>query len=312
MAITVCGEALIDLMGDSDGTTPVVTYGGSPMNTAVALAKLGDRVRFLGRLGNDRYADELAEHLLSNGVDVSLVVRTTEPTSIARVTKLSDGVNEYDFQFESTANFSWKAGDFPKSVGDWLHFGSLVYLVEPGANVFLQWAERTTAPMSVDLNIRPSVEPDRERYMERVIRVLRMVGARAGIVKLSMDDLSWLFPSAQQDLGSAITIVRDWLGQYGISLVVVTLGEGGSLAVQPGGKLTLVPGFPVRVVDTVGSGDVFMAGFLSIWLAGNEELTLALRYGNAAAALACTRVGANPPTGDEVEAFLLSQVSSSQ
>ena len=309
MRMTVCGEALIDLFQSPNPDERLSSLGGSPLNTAVALGKVGESVSFLGRLGDDHYADELMTHLETNGVDTSLVVRVSEPTSIANVTQLPGGMNEYEFDFAGTANFGWRRADFPRSVGDWLHFGSLVYLVEPGASSFLRWVQKIDCQISVDLNIRPSVEPNRERYWGKVLQVLSFVGSKQGIVKLSLDDLAWLIPGSADDLGSAITVLRDWLTEYGLNLILLTLGDGGALAIQKIGKLTLVPGFQVEVVDTIGAGDTFMAGFLSIWLRGEQDLTLALRYGNAAAALSCGRVGANPPTSEEVEEFLIAQVA---
>lgn len=308
MRITVCGEALIDIFQSSVQEDVIATCGGSPMNTAVALSKLEESVSFLGRLGNDRFADDLMGHLRLNGVDTALVVRTQQPTSVATVTQLSGGINEYEFDFAGTANFGWRPDDFPTAIDGWLHFGSLVYVVEPGASVFLNWLQRVRSPVSVDLNIRPSVEPNREAYWMKIRQILTLVGSRKGIVKLSQDDLAWLIPSSDEHFSSSINTLRSWLSEYGVSLILLTLGDGGALAIQRSG-MTLVPGFSVEVVDTVGAGDTFMAGFLSIWTRKQDDLALALRYGNAAAALACGRVGANPPTLIEVDEFLLGQVN---
>jgi fructokinase len=82
---------------------------------------------------------------------------------------------------------------------------------------------------------------------------------------------------------------------------VITLGPGGGVAIEQGGNITRVPGFPTTVVDTVGAGDTFMAGFLDGWVKMHLGLEGALERGAAAASIVCSRRGAQPPTSAEVD-----------
>ena len=109
---------------------------------------------------------------------------------------------------------------------------------------------------------------DPEVYWAKVQPWLRVVGRRRGIVKASDEDIKFLARAAG---GSApgpgrradpVDVAAGWVEQYGLGLAVITLGPGGGAAVEPGGKITRVPGYPTKVVDTVGAGDTFMAGFL--------------------------------------------------
>jgi len=108
-----------------------------------------------------------------------------------------------------------------------------------------------------------------------------------------------------------IDVATDWARTYGFSLVVVTLGDAGALAVKPDGRVSASGRFDVPVVDTVGAGDAFTAGFLSQWLRDPLDTEAALRRGNAAAALTCTRIAADPPTRAEVDGFLAAHTEKS-
>ena len=85
---------------------------------------------------------------------------------------------------------------------------------------------------------------------------------------------------------------------------MITLGAGGGAAVEPGGQVTRVPGFPTQVVDTVGAGDTFMAGFLDGRVKLGLDLEGSLRRGAAAASIVCSRRGAQPPTSAEVDELI--------
>ena len=126
------------------------------------------------------------------------------------------------------------------------------------------------------------------------------VGANGGIVKASDEDIAWLVDDDSDPLAYA----EAWAAEYGLAKFIVTLGADGVVAVKPDGRRFAVPGRPVEVVDTVGAGDTFMAGFLSAYAGNPEDVVGALERGVAAAAIVCTRKGAQPPTLAEVEAFL--------
>jgi fructokinase len=92
--------------------------------------------------------------------------------------------------------------------------------------------------------------------------------------------------------------------QYGLGLAVLTLGPGGGVALKPGGERIHSPGFPTKVVDTVGAGDTFMAGFLDGYISRGQGLSESLRRGAAAASIVCSRRGAQPPSAVEVEELI--------
>lgn len=270
------------------------------MNTSVALATLGEPAYFLGRMGNDAFAAQLREHLRSHGVNLELTVDVAQPTSLAVVSLDDEGKAQYTFHFDNTSNFGWQADEFPElGEDDWLHFGSIGSVVAPGASAIRDFAATTSARLSFDVNVRPAVQPDMEAYGSTVLDLIEVVGARGGVVKASDEDISQLIEGD----GDVLEVARRWVEQYGLSLFVMTLGPDGAAAVLPGGEVVRVPGHTVEVADTVGAGDTFMAGFLSRYVANPSDVEGALRAGAGAAALVCTKQGANPPSSDELAAL---------
>lgn len=311
----LCGEALIDLLpAESQPDTAFhtnweATSAGGPMNSALALQLLGEPATFLGRLSRDAFGEQLRRHLTDNGVDLSLAVATDQPTSVAVVSLDEAGKASYAFHFDDTANFQWRPEELPTlAAGDWLHTGTLAGVVEPGASVLLEWARGTESGLSYDVNVRPTVVPDPAEYWRRVEPWLAACGAReqagpGGIVKASDDDVAFLARGSGHP-GDPAEVMAAWVEEFGLGIGVLTLGAHGALACRPGQRPVRVPGFRVEVVDTISAGDTFMAGFLAAHRRDPNDVAGALRHGTAAAAIVCTRVGCQPPTGDEVAAFL--------
>ena len=305
----VCGETLIDLVqaapgaGDSFRSSWEALSAGGPMNTAVALGQLGADTHFLGRLSRDAFGRQLREHIDGAGVALDLATESSQATSIAVVSLDAAGVASYTFHFADTANFGWQTEDLPTLAGeDWLHIASLSCVVSPGAEVLLDWTRTVPSGVSYDINVRPTVITEPEAYWGRVQPWLRAVGRRAGVVKASDEDIRFL---ARAGLGAdPVEVAASWVEEYGLGLTVVTLGAGGVAAVEPGGHVTRVAGFPTEVVDTVGAGDTFMAGFLDGHVQQGLPLAESLRRGAAAASIVCSRQGAQPPTSAEVDALL--------
>lgn len=305
----VCGETLIDLVKSDDAaddsfrSTWLALSAGGPMNSAVALGKLGADAHFLGRLSSDAFGRQLRQHILGSNVLLDLATESSQATSIAVVSLDAEGVASYTFHFADTANFGWQADDLPRlSAGDWLHIASLSCVVSPGAEVLLDWMRDVPSGVSYDINVRPTVITDPEVYWSRVQPWLRAVGARRGIVKASDEDIKFLAEAAGG--GDPVEVASGWVEQYGLGLAVITLGPGGGVAIEPGGQVTRVPGFPTTVVDTVGAGDTFMAGFLDGHVKLGLDLAGALQRGAAAASIVCSRRGAQPPTAAEVEELI--------
>jgi len=283
------------------------------MNSAVALGKLGADIHFLGRLSTDAFGRQLRQHILSANVQLDLATESSQATSIAVVSLDEEGVASYTFHFNNTANFGWQADDLPVlEASDWLHIASLSCVVSPGAQVLLDWMRGVTAGVSYDINVRPTVITDPELYWAKVQPWLRVLGQRRGIVKASDEDIKFLARAAGSGSvtpgpdGDAdpVAVAAGWVDQYGLDLAVITLGPGGGAAVEPGGQITRVPGYPTKVVDTVGAGDTFMAGFLDGRVKLGLDLESSLRRGAAAASIVCSRRGAQPPTSAEVDALI--------
>ncbi len=308
----VCGETLIDLVqadaggADSFSSTWLALSAGGPMNSAVALGKLGADAHFLGRVSRDAFGRQLRQHILEANVKLDLATESSQATSIAVVSLDELGVASYTFHFHDTANFGWQIDDLPElNSDDWLHIASLSCVVSPGAEVLLDWMRDVRSGVSYDINVRPTVITDPDAYWSKVQPWLRVVGRRRGIVKASDEDIKFLAKAAAS--GSAessddpVDVAGLWVEQYGLGLAVITLGPGGGVAVEPDGNVTRVPGFPTKVVDTVGAGDTFMAGFLDGWVKLQVGLAASLERGAAAASIVCSRRGAQPPTSAEVD-----------
>jgi fructokinase len=324
MRCVSCGEALIDLARQPGGTSAASPWlglsAGGPFNTAVGLARLGVETAMLTRLGSDGLADQLADHLTANGVDLSWCPRADQPTPLAVVSLDRLGQASYAFHFASTAAFGWRPEELPApDPRAWLHLASIAWVVQPGAAALRAWLEAGAegwGGVSYDLNVRPGVLGDPGRYWATVEPLLAAVGRAGGVIKASDEDLAFLAPAAGTT-GDAAAVAGQWMTRFRPAAVVVTLGAAGALAVDRSGEVVRTPGRPVTVVDTVGAGDSFMAGFLERRLRqldasgsqatgadgfGPEALAAALARGEAAAALACQRPGADPPTAADLDA----------
>ncbi|WP_114944508.1 carbohydrate kinase family protein [Microvirga calopogonii] len=314
--ILVCGEALIDLfIGASNptGFPAEAVAGGSPYNVAIGIGRLGRPSAFLSTLSEDVFGSFLAEKLAESGVSSAYLQRCPNHTTLSVVATNASGQPQYSFYAPNSADRALKPEALPAQLPpdvNAIAAGSYALGVEPIASAIetLLRREAGSRVISLDPNVRPRVVGDLNAYRERFERLL----AYADIVKASDEDVETLY--ATRDLASA---ARAWL-QLGPKLVIVTRGEKGPLAAF-GGLVVERPAPKIEVVDTVGAGDTFHAGLLS-WLDANnlltpagiaglaaEQVTQALDFAAAAAAIVCTRRGANPPSWAEVEQFMASR-----
>lgn len=313
--ILACGEALIDLFVDATGTggslPATAVAGGSPFNLAVGLARLGAPAGYLGGLSNDGFGRFLEARLRADGVDTSLVKHSARPTPLVVVSPDAEGHPAYTFHAHDCAERDLLPDDLPPQLPPGcaaVAIGSYALAVEPSGGTLLALAEREGGArvVSLDPNLRPALVGDLARWRERFERFART----ASIIKLSLEDLQIAY-GADAD---PATQARHWLG-LGVGLVVVTLGEKGAIAFHAGGSLRQM-GQPVAVADTVGAGDTFHAALLArlhargqlsraaVFALDSEALEDVLRYATLAAALTCTRRGADLPRQAEVEAAL--------
>ena len=305
--IVVAGEALIDLVVHPDLRVEAVP-GGGPFNVARTIARLGGTVASLGRLSADRFGRLLRDELVADGVDLSLVGATDDPTTLAVAELDEAGVATYRFHTAGTAAAGLGPADLA-AVGRpaALHVGTLGLVLEPLADAIEALVARVPADtlVMVDINARPAAMADRDRWAGRVKRVL----ARANVVTASHDDLRTLRPGAAPE-----TTASDLLN-LGPRVVLLTDGPRPTRVVTRRGLTTIEPP-RVDVVDTVGAGDAFAGGFLASWIAGarrataadlddDAAVTEAVRRALVIAALTCTRRGADPPTAAQVAAASL-------
>ena len=297
--VWVAGEVLIDLIPEGVNRKPVV--GGGPANTAKALSKLDIDTQFIDGISNDNYGQIAKDELKSVCVKVDYVKYSDKPTCLAVVSLSESGSATYEFVIENTATFDFDIEWLPNPQANrpsLLHIGTLATVIEPGASVLFEWAQSVAkfAPIVFDPNIRPAVISDREQYLAQVERWLAISSA----VKVSEDDLKWLYPSLDVE-----QVVNNWLTK-GPSLIVVTYGDKGLTGYRKG-EVVSVEAVQVKVVDTVGAGDTVGAILVeAIVKDGLDSLTglrleTVLKRAAKAAAITVSRVGANPPTFQELE-----------
>lgn len=287
----------MDVVRASGGTTRT-SPGGGPFNTARALARLGVPVAFLGRLSDDAHGRELASLLASDGVSLALASVGHERTTVALADMDEAGVAEYRFDVDGTSAPNLTTGMVPASLASdvrALHVGTLGMVLEPMASTLVELVEREGQGRLVmlDPNIRPGLIPD-DVYRERLSRVV----ARSTVVKASDADLAWLYPGATYELAAHRLL------EARVRLVAVTLGERGAFGATREHQVS-VHAAHVEVADTFGAGDSFGAALLA-WLhdhdslepdlrLGKTELRAALEFASLAAAITCSRAGADPP-----------------
>ena len=306
--IVVCGEALMDVFSAADtpsGLTLDARVGGSPFNVAIGLARLAQPVGFFGSISVDFLGDRLMRTLQEEGVATGSVLRVEAPTTLGLVGMKAQGVPSYTFYGQGGADRQVHPDAFallPDTLQA-LHLGSFTTVVEPVAATLRALVAQVPAStlVSYDPNVRLNVEPDLARWREMLDWML----PRAQLLKISDEDLAMLLPETSPEQFCALALQR------GVGLVVVTLGGKGALACTA--QLTArVPAVTVAVVDTVGAGDTVQAALLT-WLAENgclaadalpgltqEQLQAAVSFAARAAAITCSRRGADLPRRAEL------------
>ena len=289
MSIWVCGEVLIDVLP----TGPVV--GGGPANTAKALARLGHDVDFIDGISTDAFGVMARKELERDGVGLALSLSSNKPTCTATVTLDAHGTASYEFLIDGTATFDFAHSWLPdpeRLKPSVLHIGTLVTIVEPASSILYDWAVKTAefAPIVFDPNVRTSVVGDRSAYRAAVEKWVEI----SSVIKLSDDDVSWLYPDDSMD-----EVAQRWIAN-GASLVVVTRGAKGIIGYTEHG-FEVVDGAKVVVVDTVGAGDtvgaILVEGIVTHSVDGlqGQVLNAVLHRAAIAAGITVSRAGAQPP-----------------
>ena len=297
--VWVVGEVLIDLIPDGSDRKPIV--GGGPANTAKALSKLGTDTQFIDGISTDDYGQIAKNELVASGVKLDYVKYSNKPTCLAIVSLSESGSATYEFVIENTATFDFTPDWLPNPQTEkpvLLHIGTLATVIEPGASVLFEWAQSVAkiALIVFDPNIRPAVMNDREKYVKQVERWVSISSA----VKVSDEDIRWLYPSLEID-----QVANNWIVK-GPSLIVVTYGDKGLAGYRVGEKV-IVDAVKVVVADTVGAGDTVGAILVEAIVKDGLSsligviLEKMLKRAAKAAAITVSRSGANPPTLKEIE-----------
>ncbi|MEF2550481.1 carbohydrate kinase [Aurantimonas sp. A2-1-M11] len=301
-----CGDALFDLFVETGDDVAQIALagrvGGSPLNVALGLARLGHPAGFFTKVSRDVFGSRIRGFMARESIDQRFLIPTDRNTTLAMVSLGADGSPAYAFYIDGTADRSIEPSDVPDAFPEELaaiHLASYSTVTEPTASALMrlvrQEAERRF--VSYDPNIRTAIEPDIAIWRDKVAELVPF----AALVKASEEDLEQLYPG--QDVEA---VLADWVGA-GADMAVVTRGEKGAVALTAGGVTASVDGRRIAVADTVGAGDTFQAALLAALkerghlsrpaLRQAERATVEslLAFAVAAAAITCSRRGADLP-----------------
>lgn len=290
----VVGEALVDIV-DVRGGSPREHVGGSPANVALGLGRLGVDVRLHTALAHDAYGNLVARHLQSSGVIIDHASWTLAQTCTARALIDYDGSAMYDFEVD------WQLPIQPAWCGEKVvHVGSIGAFLAPGAQQVADLVRQVSgnALLTFDPNIRPALMGDRTQAIE----TFENIASHATLVKLSDDDAAWLYP------GDSLEHIMQRISILGAKCVAITLGSAGATGCA-GAERVEMPAPAVKVDDTIGAGDTFMATLIDGLVERAPELNLAhertlrrlMLAAVAAASITVQRHGADLPTRREVQ-----------
>ncbi len=307
--VLVIGEALIDVVHGLNGEVKNIP-GGSPANTAVALSRLGIETFMKARSSNDDFGVAIKNYLSSQDVNIRFSISVDEPSSVIKAVIQNDGSAKYEASLDGASDFGWKPEELQKQIDPEIkiiHLGSLTSYIEPGAsnveNWYKQLRNNSKHLLTFDPNIRHPLDAQPE---DEVRKRAKNLASLAHVVKASDEDLSWISPD--QDV---IETAKNFI-ENGTTLVVITLGKNGAVAINSNFEVIQIPAPVVEVKDTIGAGDTFAAALIAQLLEKqivDEKALSALPLSDLrdilsncamTSALTCSRQGANPPYRHEV------------
>lgn len=306
--LIACGDALIDFVptqnaAGREALMPAV--GGSCLNVAVGIARLGAPTGFVGGISTDLFGQMIADHAAASNVRLDLATRSDHQTTLAFV-RIVAGESHYAFYDAGTAarNWTYRRGTIPFEDIEAVHVGSTTLVNDKGAaeTKALIADARASSTISFDPNCRPNLVKNKPAYVARMMEF----AAGADLIKMSDVDFAYLFGGEPyHERANAL------LGQ-GTRLVVLTRGDNGAIAWHAGAGQIEVAAPEVEVADTIGAGDSFQAALLfalhkqgrmtreRLKDIGADELRRVLSFAANCAGLTCTRPGADPPWSHEI------------
>lgn len=308
-SVLVIGEALVDVVHSGDGGIKNVP-GGSPANTAVALARLGITTFMKARISKDKFGSEIRSYLENQNVDLNLSLFVDEPSSVIDAFIQKDGSAKYEANLKGASDYGWTESELDIALAEnikIIQLGSLTSYIEPGASNVENWYKKlrnnSKHLLTFDPNIRHPLDAQPE---DEVRKRAKNLASLAHVVKASDEDLSWISPD--QDV---IETAKNFI-ENGTTLVVITLGKNGAVAINSNFEVIQIPAPVVEVKDTIGAGDTFAAALIAQLLEKqivDEKALSALAVSDLrdilsncamTSALTCSRQGANPPYRHEV------------
>jgi fructokinase len=308
-SVLVIGEALVDVVHSGDGGIKNVP-GGSPANTAVALARLGITTFMKARISKDKFGSEIRSYLENQNVDLNLSLFVDEPSSVIDAFIQKDGSAKYEANLKGASDYGWTESELDIALAEnikIIQLGSLTSYIEPGASNVENWYKKlrnnSKHLLTFDPNIRHPLDAQPE---DEVRKRAKNLASLAHVVKASDEDLSWISPD--QDV---IETAKNFI-ENGTTLVVITLGKNGAVAINSNFEVIQIPAPVVEVKDTIGAGDTFAAALIAQLLEKqivDEKALSALSLSDLrdilsncamTSALTCSRQGANPPYRHEV------------
>ncbi|KAM1989922.1 hypothetical protein ACFX15_031230 [Malus domestica] len=308
------GEMLIDFVPTESGVSLaeapgfLKAPGGAPANVAIAVARLGGKAAFVGKLGDDEFGHMLAGILKQYGVTgEGISFDQGARTALAFVTLRADGEREFMFYRNPSADMLLKPDELNIELiksAKVFHYGSISLIVEPCRSAHLkamEVAKEAGALLSYDPNLREPLWPSREEAKKQIMSIWD----KADVIKVSDVELEFLTGSPKIDDANAMTLWRDSL-----KLLLVTLGEKGCRYYTKNFR-GVVESFEVKAVDTTGAGDSFVGALLAkivddhSILEDEKRLREVLKFANACGAITTTKKGAIPALPNESEALTL-------
>lgn len=307
--LTAIGEILIDFdrMRAEDGSFCYKPNpGGAPANVASALAKLGHKCAFVGKVGRDQFGEICRDALSGAGVDTTgLLTSETAPTTLAFVHLSPDGNRDFSFYRHGMADVSLTYEEIPQNLlreSRLFHFGSVSMTEEPARSATME-AARSAKKNGLLVSFDPNLRPPLWKSLETARREILSMIPLADILKISEEEAEFLYGP-----GDCQKRALELSERHGIPLVLISRGRAGCAAAV-NGRTYSSPAFDLRTIDTTGSGDSFLAGVLHHVLESEcrvdritpDGAVRMLDYANAVGSLVTTRKGAIPALPAEAE-----------
>ncbi|MFM1986100.1 MAG: hypothetical protein RIS18_317 [Actinomycetota bacterium] len=308
-SVLVIGEALIDVVQRPNGEIKNIP-GGSPANTAVALSRLGTKTFMKARISADKFGVEVRNYLINEKIDLKYSRIVPEPSSVINAFIQPDGSAKYEANLKGSSDYGWTQEELNQDISrdiEIIQLGSLTSYIEPGASHIEKWFESLRKLKKYLLIFDPNIRHPLDGQTETEVRMrAKKLASFAHVVKASDEDLNWIFPTLDPK-NAAIEIIKS-----GASLVVITKGKNGAIAIDKQKKSTHIDSVNIEVKDTIGAGDTFGASLITQLLESNiltesalenlnqEQLSQILNNCALTAAITCSRQGANPPFRNEV------------